>query len=147
MKLTDALLGEHGAIHVLVAHVANRMEGMSTPAEVRAASAMLQEVLDAHARTEEELLFPALERQMGPGGPLAVMRSEHKALEQALADTARAADREAAVAALRRVLQIVQAHFAKEEQVLFQMAEAALGERALEDLTLRWADTRNIAAP
>ncbi len=37
-----------------------------------------------HNQKEEDVLFPALEAQIGPGGPTTVMRSEHQQLWSAL---------------------------------------------------------------
>lgn len=113
----------------------------------------LGEALAAHARKEDEVLFPALERVFGEdGGPTAAMRDEHRdihaqaarfhatlqELEQVehpaiLAGGARLtalaagqADAGTLHAAARSLLALIEAHFEKEELVLFPMARELL---------------------
>ncbi len=65
------------------------------------------------------------------GGPLAVMLLEH---DQGREYVAAIAD------------ELLHQHFAKEEEVLFPMADGVLGtdyKRELEERIKRWAETRN----
>jgi hemerythrin-like domain-containing protein len=101
------------------------------------ASAALREFADAterHLRREEDLLFPAFEAATGmTSGPTAVMRSEHahmrrllSSLEQALV----ARDRDEFLGAAETLLMLMQQHNAKEESILYPMADRVLHARA-----------------
>jgi hemerythrin-like domain-containing protein len=121
---------------------------------------LLDTVLAHHARKEEEALFPAMERVIGAHGPTAVMRMEHqgihdqgallratlrelnevehprleesrKVLQQSVADGAGASTLRAHA---ERVLELVDQHFYKEEQILFPMAERLLERSALDEV-------------
>ena len=67
-------------------------------------------------------MFPRLEPHLGQMGPLAVMRAEHRQID----DLLEAAKQETNITALRSVigkfLDLAYGHFQKEEQVLSGMA-------------------------
>lgn len=142
MQITQALLGEHGVLYALFEHVEAGLPKMATLAEVQRAGATLAATLGSHARIENEILFPALEPQLGPGGPLPVMREEHDEIEAALEDVVNATGLDAALGQLRHALQIARDHFAKEEQVLFAMANEVLAADELDRLGAIWMETR-----
>ncbi len=144
MQITQALLGEHGVLYALFEYVENDLAGMETLAEVQRAAAALTATLGSHARIENEILFPSLEPQLGPGGPLPVMREEHDEIEDALGDVASAASRDAAARRIRYALQIARDHFAKEEQVLFAMAQQMLDGAELDRMGAMWAEARKV---
>ena len=144
MQITQALLGEHGVLYALFEYVEKNLAGMKTLAEVQCAGAALSATLGSHARIENEILFPSLEPQSGPGGPLPVMREEHDEIEGALEDVANAASRDAAADQLRYALQIARDHFAKEEQVLFAMARQMLDDAELDRMGALWAEARKV---
>jgi hemerythrin-like domain-containing protein len=95
--------------------------------------------LTHHAQLEDELLFANLEPHLGESGPLAVMRAEHLAIEALLADLRCAPGPEAARQATADLVHLAREHFAKEEQVLFPMAEQLLGASLLTELGARHA--------
>ena len=88
MKITDALLGEHGVFYSQFEYMERALPESDDPdrlnVEVSLLSASLVAALETHARLEDELLFDALEVQVGPIGPLVMMRQEHQEIEQAL---------------------------------------------------------------
>ena len=144
MKLTDALLGEHGVIYALFDHIEQELPRIETLDAVQRATRALAAALVSHARIEDELLFPALETHLGPAGPLAVMRQEHEEIEGAIEEVASAQTQEAAADRLRYGLQVARDHFAKEEQILFHMARQSLSAQELEQLGNRWAEARRV---
>jgi regulator of cell morphogenesis and NO signaling len=119
---------------------------------------MMSTELVAHARREDEALFPALEAVFGAGGgPTAVMRAEHRAihgqaerfrqtlhelnevehpaivaagarLRTLTAASASAADLRAIG---ESILELLDLHFGKEEDILFPMAREVLSADAL----------------
>ena len=120
---------------------------------------MLEVDLVAHARREDDGLFPVLAREVGEAGPIAVMREEHRAIHaQAglLRDTLRelhevqhpriveagerfaglvtaGRDAPALRAAARAIVELLDSHFAKEEQVLVPMAREVLDPAGLDE--------------
>jgi iron-sulfur cluster repair protein YtfE (RIC family) len=144
MKLTDALLGEHGALYAIFDQLDASLGSMIVPEQVRTAAQLLAAVLLSHAKLEDELLFPALEAQNGPIGPLAVMRHEHRQIDQAVIAAVEAENAADGIERLRIALQLSRSHFAKEEQILFRIAEQTLPAGRLEELAGRWLLARGI---
>jgi len=146
MKITDALLGEHGVFYAQFARLEERVPGLGGVAEVRELAGVLAAALISHAELEDELLFNRMEEELGaPSGPLPVMRAEHAHIDAALAAAAQTRDLESAK---RRVLEAVEAareHFAKEERVLFPAAEQLVPVSVLNELGDQWAARRGVA--
>jgi len=87
-----------------------------------------------HIAMEEEVLFPAFEAASGmsEGGPTTVMRMEHSQIRSLLAEidaAMDAGDHERALDAGDTLLMMLQTHSAKEEQVLYPMAENLLSSQ------------------
>lgn len=121
---------------------------------------ILETQLALHARKEEEALFPAMERVIGAEGPTAVMRMEHEDIHgqgRLLRATLRELNEvehpriEASRERLRRsmaaggnanvfrelseqILQLLDMHFYKEEQILFPMAQRMLAPAVLDEV-------------
>lgn len=146
IKITDALLGEHGVFYRLFDHCEAGVSGWGLE-RVQAAGAQVASALASHAQIEDELLFTSLEEHLPREmGPLAVMRMEHQEIEGGLEKLPDATGAEAARALLTRVLHTARDHFAKEEQVLFPLAEERLGEARLQELGRQWAGRRGVSA-
>jgi hemerythrin-like domain-containing protein len=141
ITITDALVGEHGVIYALLAHLEQASFGSAEAA--RAAAALLAAGLATHAQIEDELSFVPLEAHLGPGGgPLAVMRMEHEEVEGTLARLQEVEDVEKARTLAAHLAKTAREHFAKEEQVLFPMAEQLLAGHELRRLGEDWARRR-----
>ncbi len=144
MKLTDALLGEHATFYALF----DEIEAMASVAgglpQIQSATTVLNAVVVAHARIEEELLFPALEERLGPEGPLAVMRHEHTEIDRLLEEIENAEDPADAANRIQQALAFARAHFKKEEVVLFQLTRQVLDDETLTRLGQEWADARQV---
>lgn len=144
VKLTDALLGEHAVLYALCDYMRDTVLSRENAEDTREAVAVLERLLSSHARIEEDLLFPRLEDYLGPAGPLAVMRDEHRRIDEVLEAASKAGDSESLKILVRQLLDMVHIHFQKEEQVLFGMAQQALGEAALAELGGQWAASRKV---
>lgn len=87
--------------------------------------------LAAHLTMEEEILFPAFEAATGMrGGPTAVMRSEHIQMRAVVAEMERrvtAGDLQGLLDQGDTLLMLIGQHNAKEEGMLYPMAQQALG--------------------
>jgi hemerythrin-like domain-containing protein len=141
MKITDALLGEHAVIYPLLDELARG--DFMTASEARGQARVVAAALGSHATLEDELLFEPLEQHLGTGaGPLAVMRLEHDEIEAVLARLCEIEEPVEARTTATRLVALARDHFAKEEQVLFPLAEQVLGELGLEQLGAEWARRR-----
>ncbi len=144
MKLTDALLGEHAIIYELFDYVRDTILKSDDIRDIRGVGAVLERLIISHAQIEDDFLFPRLESHLGPMGPLAVMRHEHREIAELL----KAAKSETDIATLKGVigqfLELAHGHFQKEEMVLFDMARQSLDEATLKELGQEWAARRNV---
>ncbi len=132
---TDVLRDEHttilGALDV-IEHAADRAEaGASLPATWWADMiAWLRGFADQnHHAKEERSLFPALVKAGVPseGGPVGVMLAEHDP-GRALIRRMESEDTSVRVEAARRYAALLRAHIAKENDVLFMIADSVLEE-------------------
>jgi regulator of cell morphogenesis and NO signaling len=145
VKLTDALIGEHGAFYTLFDEIEEIATREGAIAIILGATAVLDAMVGSHATLEEELLFAALEPHLGKNnGPLAVMRAEHEEIKRLLEQIEDAADVEQAIHLVKEALSAARSHFQKEEQVLFPMAQRLLGDEALTRLGRAWAESRRV---
>lgn len=101
----------------------------------------LRGVADArHHAKEERLLFPALEAAGVPraGGPIAVMLEEHD-LGRALVRDMREGPAAHRAARAWEYVRLLRAHIAKEDEVLFELADALLDAPAVDALRRGYA--------
>ena len=151
MRPTEVLTSEHRVIEQVLV-VLDRMaddafsKAALDVASARDAIAFLRGFADqCHHGKEEARLFPAMERCGIPrdAGPTAVMRHEHeigrahvRRMDQAVGDFEKgvpgAADRFAFEA--RGFVEMLRDHIAKEDQVLFPMADRMLPAAAMTEL-------------
>jgi iron-sulfur cluster repair protein YtfE (RIC family) len=166
----DHLLTEHReimaeveALRRAVADLRDRGE-VALPAALpalRSVGRMMSTRLLRHARKEDEVLFPALERAFGSGdGPTWVMREEHRAIHEqvrlfketlrelnevehpaivsggatlrALAEGGGSAAQLAETG--EEIVSLLDLHFGKEEDILFPMARTMLSEPDLSEV-------------
>ncbi len=148
MKLTDALLGEHAVIYELFDYLRDTILQSDDIRDLHGAVAVVERLLGSHARIEEDLLFSRLEphfSQMGEQeGPLAMMRDEHRGIDDLLEAAGRETDSAAVKATIGELLDLTLEHFQKEEVVLFPMARQILGEASLTELGDLWAASRKV---
>ncbi|MBT5374459.1 MAG: hemerythrin domain-containing protein [Rhodospirillaceae bacterium] len=146
MKLTDALLGEHAVLYDLFTHLRALGQKDGGIEEMRGAFNVLDQLLRSHAGIEEELLFPNLEPHIGQMGPLAVMKGEHKAIDDLLDALATETDIAALKSLTNELIDLAFSHFQKEEGALFPMARQFLDEAKLSELGDLWAQKRKVNA-
>lgn len=145
MKITEALLGEHGVFYAQFDYMEKNVPHAQDLALVKSHGAMLSAALAPHAHLENDLLFAALEAHLdSQSGPLAVMRMEHDEIERSLERLQTLQDLSEAKNLLLHALQTARAHFAKEEQVLFVMAGQMLEASKLAQLGAKWAEHRKV---
>ncbi|MDR3641452.1 MAG: hemerythrin domain-containing protein [Humidesulfovibrio sp.] len=143
MTATDDLRAEHEGIlsmlEILRAITTSIRKGVAVPVE------QLEGILDflkvfadkCHHGKEEDILFPALERAGVPreGGPIGVMLHEHTLGRRHIRDMGAAlsgsSGLQAFVSPADAYVELLTQHIAKENNVLFPMAERLLGVPAL----------------
>lgn len=146
MQPTRFLEAEHQVILRALACLEAMLQG-----DVELPHAKMAELLDffrsyadhCHHGKEEDLLFPAMEaRGLTPDrGPTAVMRDEHEFGREAVRRMVDAAER-GLEGPLREAgatfLDFLRAHIAKENHILFPLADQMLDEEALNELGARF---------
>lgn len=131
MKLTESLMIEH---HVFSEQFQHLEEALRHPeqypdAVIRAIVEALAISIERHARTEDDVLFPALETYLErTSGPLAVLEAEHEKIRGAMATITAGQDIRGQTT---RLIEILRQHIHKEDRVLFPMAEEFLGPENL----------------
>jgi len=150
-EATQVLRKEHDAILRMLdatEHVAESLaSGVSVPAHILSNTIEFFRLFAdrCHHGKEEELLFPALEKKGMPrsGGPIGVMLMEHDSGRTLIAEMAEAAkayesgDQEAGrkwAKAAMNYSRLLRDHIAKENNVLFVMAERLLTPAEQEQL-------------
>ena len=86
--------------------------------------------MEHHFSMEEEVLFPTFEQRTGQTmGPTQVMRMEHQQMRQLFAEMAESVeqqDQDKYLGQSETLLMVMQQHNAKEEQILYHMADQVL---------------------
>lgn len=144
MKLTDGLLGEHAVFYAQFDHLEQVVPAAESVAEIHAQSGMLAAALATHAGLEEELLFKSLDPHPQSAGPLNVMRMEHQEIEGTLEQIPNIDELDLSKQRLLHVVYTARQHFAKEEQILYKLADQILGEEILQELGNKWAEQRKV---
>lgn len=129
MKYTETLAAQHRACDADLV----RAEQLAQSAQWRAAERAVSDFVDhteAHLRYEEQNLFPQLEAVLPmAAGPTTVMRGEHgqiRTLFGELTAAVAAQDTGAVSDAVDTLLLLLQQHNAKEEAVLYPLADREL---------------------
>jgi iron-sulfur cluster repair protein YtfE (RIC family) len=128
--ITETLAADHRNCDRLLGAIAIR--GRRTDwAQVAQETAAFRSAMERHFRFEEEVLFPPLE-QVSPmsTGPTEMMRQQHAQIRALLDDLGAAATAEDAddFTGISETLHfLIQQHNAKEEGILYPLADRALG--------------------
>jgi hemerythrin-like domain-containing protein len=145
MKITDALIAEHGVFHGLFDYIERTAPNLKTLGELKAVGGLLEATLDPHSRIEEELFISPLDHCMDQMGQERGFHGEHAEIEATLAEiqTSRSAAR-----ARKLLLDAVRAcrrHFDKEERIVFPMGERLLKAKTLTALGSEFQKRREAA--
>jgi iron-sulfur cluster repair protein YtfE (RIC family) len=170
------IMAEITTLRRAVAELRDRGDAALTDAlpALRSVGRMMATRLLQHARKEDEALFPALERAFGTSeGPTAVMRQEHRAIHDRAGlfrETLRElnevehpaivaggatlrtlAERGGSAAALaetgEEIVDLLDLHFGKEEDILFPMARTMLSQDAMAEVGRRMGEIEAAVSP
>ena len=146
LDLIDLLLGEHASLLTLFRYYEKILTTLDV-AGLRAAGAVLEAVLMAHAIDEDGLLFNALQTaQGGVRETLDAMCEEHNELRRLLEELPSIEDVTRARGQVRTVLELAREHFAVEERILFGLARRVLPKENLSTLGGEYARRRGLCA-
>ena len=145
MKITDALLAEHVVFHNLFDYLERTAPKLKTAAEIRSLARLLECLLQAHSRTEEELIIAPLDHCFDQIGQRETFHQEHDEIDAnlKLAQIARTAKK--ARGHLMSAVMSSRKHFDKEERIVFPLAEQLLTAKTLAGLWQTWMEQRNRA--
>lgn len=130
MKVTLLLKRDHAALRDLFDDFEN-----ADPKERRAIFERIHAAFELHARLEEELLYPALEKHDETRPIVLEAYQEHRLVRQLASEIARERTFDDAVVARVKVLrENVEHHVEEEEEEMFEKARDVLGEASLSDL-------------
>ncbi len=132
---------DHRSCDALWASVEQVIES-GDAAAVQAAWRTFYDAMERHLHMEEDELFPAFEQASGMtrGGPTFVMREEHRQMRALMNQMSSLAERGELDELLDQgdtLLMLIQQHNAKEEGMLYPMAEQHLGPAGWEALQSR----------
>jgi len=136
-SIQDFLGADHSRCDTLFAEAEGAISGGDWPRGAELARDFL-DGMRHHFAMEEEVLFPDFEETTGmTSGPTAVMRMEHEQMRRLFEEMdEEIASRNSAgfLGAGDTLLLMMQQHNAKEEQILYPMADRALGTKLTEEI-------------
>lgn len=146
MRITQALLGEHGAMYPLLDYM-EKSAPLASLEQIRAHTHLLQAALLTHADLEEALLRPALlpylaAAETGPDGVLPP--TDHQIIAAGLTSVIEAAEENVARQRLLDTIAVTRTHFRKEENEIFPIVGRHLAVELQQELGARWAALRNV---
>lgn len=146
MRITQALLGEHGAIYPLFELIETSTANAGLT-ELKARAGSLLSAITSHARIEDDLLRPAIQAYL-PAPPTAedgtVPPTDHEVIEAGLSKVLASANLEDARHALLETVAIARKHFLKEETIIFTIAARELSREVQQQLGAEWARRRGV---
>jgi len=142
MKITEALLAEHVVFHSLFDQIERLIPGLGKVSEVRALAQLLEAMLQAHSKVEDELIIEPLEHCFEQLGQQDTFHEEHLEIDRSLKQCLKARNLPSARDLLQRAVAASRHHFDKEERLVFPMAEKILKARTLSSLGEQWMQRR-----
>lgn len=142
MKITEALIAEHGVFHGLFDHVERSVPRLKTLAEIKAVAGVLDAALAPHSRIEDELFVEPLGHCLEQLGQNQSFHDEHEDIEKTLKALRSSRDLRAARKLLLQAVADCRRHFDKEERIVFPMAERVLKTKTLNELGDQWLRRR-----
>jgi len=142
MKITEALIAEHGVFHGLFDQIERSAPTLKTLAELKAVANLLAAAMAPHSNIEDELFVEPLAHCLEQLGQNQGFHDEHDQIEAALVEVGKARSVPAARKLLLQTVADCRRHFDKEERIVFPMAERALNAKTLTVLGDEWMRRR-----
>jgi hemerythrin-like domain-containing protein len=142
MKITEALLAEHVVFHNIFDYIERVLPNLKTLAEVKSLAELMESLLLAHGKAEEELVFAPLDHCLEQIGQRDTFENEHHEIDASLLKV-RSAKR---LTEARRLLSMAvlasRKHFDHEERIAFPLAEKVMKRETLTELGKTWMKQR-----
>ncbi|MGA3163118.1 MAG: hemerythrin domain-containing protein [Verrucomicrobiota bacterium] len=142
MKITEALLAEHVVFHNIFDYIERVLPDVKTLAEVKSLAELMESLLLAHGKAEEELVFAPLDHCLEQIGQRDTFENEHHEIDASLLRV-RSAKR---LAEARHLLSVAvlasRKHFDHEERIAFPLAEKVMKRETLTELGKTWMKQR-----
>lgn len=145
MKITEALMAEHMMFHNLFDHIERTAPRLKTAGEIKLLAALLDTMLAAHSRTEDDLFIGPLEHCFEQIGHRETFHREHQQIEECLRQAQSVKQARQARQSLLAAVDCSRKHFDKEERIVFPMAERVLKAKTLTALAQSWMARRSAA--
>ena len=142
MKITEVLFAEHQVFHNMFDYVERNVSRAKTLAEVKLMAALIEAMLEAHSRTEDELFIGPLEHCFEQIGHRETFHQEHEEIESNLKLAQKAKQLKQARRMVLAAVIASRKHFDKEERIVFPLAERVLSAKTLTELGLTWSERR-----
>jgi len=146
MKITEALMAEHMMFHNLFDHVEKTAPRLKTAREIKLLAALMDSMLAAHSRTEDDLFIGPLEHCFEQIGHRETFHQEHEQIEECLKQAQSVKQSRQARQWLLAAVDCSRKHFDKEERIVFPMAERVLKSKTLTALAQTGMEQRKTPA-
>jgi len=146
MKITDALLAEHVVFHNIFDHIENVLPQLKTLAEVKGWARLMEGLLLAHGKTEEDLVFAPLNHYLEQLGQRDSFEHEHREIDNNLLRVKTAKRLPDARKLMQQAVTASRKHFDREERIVFPLAERVMKEETLAELGKVWMKQRDMEA-
>ena len=142
MKITEALFAEHQVFHNMFDYVERNLNRAKTLGEVKLMAALMEAMLEAHSRTEDELFIGPLEHCFEQIGHRETFHQEHEEIEGNLRLAQKAKQLKQAQRMVLAAVFASRKHMDKEERIVFPLAERVLSAKTLTELGQTWSEHR-----
>lgn len=146
MKITEALRAEHLVFHNMLDHIETTAPKLKTLPEIKSLAALMESMLKAHSRTEDQLFLGPMEHCFEEIGQREALLREHDEMDRTLRSIRRALRVPGARKALLVSIAQARRHFDKEERIVYPLAERILKAETLESLGSAWMEQRTDAS-
>jgi hemerythrin-like domain-containing protein len=143
MKITDALLAEHVVFHNIFDHIEHILPQLKTLAEVKGWAGLMEVLLLAHGKAEEDLVFAPLNHYLEQLGQSDSFEHEHREIDNSLLRVKAARRLPEARQLLLQAVTASRTHFDREERIVFPLAEKVMKDKTLTELGRAWMKQRD----
>ncbi len=143
MKITEALLAELVVFHNIFDHIERVVPNLKTLGEVVGWAELMENLLLAHGKAEEDLVFAPLNHYLEQLGQSDSFEHEHREIDNSLLQVKAARRLPEARRLLLRAVTASRKHFDRDERIVFPLAEKVMKKETLVELGKVWMKQRD----